>query len=180
MKNIVSIKTNSLLMTITALGLGLSVVGCATRITDFTLLSTKNIDLAKASNFKRASNRAVGEDKVFILIFIPFGQPHVKDAVDNALKDVPGAIALVDGVVRTKGWWFIFGESGIVVEGTPLIDPSLASADLPSNHMISHYDSKTKRFQLDYVTAESFAAMQGAVATGNSKQAEVLLQDSSH
>jgi len=106
--------------------------GCVNRITDFTLLSTKNIDLTKASNFKRAANRVTGEDKALVIIIFPTGVPSVKEAVDKALEGVPGAVALVDGVVKSKGWWFIYGENSMIVEGTPLIDPSLAAQPLPA------------------------------------------------
>lgn len=99
--------------------------GCVTRITDFTVLSTKNIDLSQASNFKRASARVTGEDQAFVILIIPTGVPTVKEAVDQALQSVPGGIALVDGVVKTRNWWLIFGENTMIVEGTPLIDPSL-------------------------------------------------------
>lgn len=106
---------------------GVLLTGCVTRITDFTVLSTKNIDLAKASDFKRATKRVAGEDQTFVIVIIPTGVPHVKEAVDQALQSVPGGIALVDGVVKRRNWWLIFGESTIIVEGTPLIDPALIS-----------------------------------------------------
>ncbi|MBN2893674.1 MAG: hypothetical protein JXL97_17525 [Bacteroidales bacterium] len=99
------------------------------------MVSTKNVDLSKASTFKRANVRANGEDGVYWLITIPLGFPNLKEAIDRAIESTPGAIALVDGVVYSKSWWAILtGYSSYVVEGTPLIDPSLAfnSKDIPT------------------------------------------------
>jgi len=40
-------------------------------------------------------------------------------------------IALVDGVVSARQWWFIIGERVVIVEGTPLVDPSIPGASVP-------------------------------------------------
>lgn len=108
---------------------------CSQRIFDFTMVSTKNVDLSKASTFKRSNTRANGEDGVYWFITIPLGFPNLKEAIDRAIESTPGAVALVDGVVYSKAWWAILtGYSSYVVEGTPLIDPSLAlnSKDMPT------------------------------------------------
>ena len=41
-----------------------------------------------------------------------------------------------------RGWWFIVGESAIIAEGTPLIDPSLpgAKASLEADFLVSFHD----------------------------------------
>lgn len=124
----------------------ISLLGCATRLVDFTIISTKNIDLARGADFKRGTSRIEGEDKVCIIIFIPTGVPNIKEAVDKAIEKVPGAIALLDGVVTSKGWWipYIYGESSYVVEGTPLIDPKLYAGKLPSNYIVSRLNKKGK------------------------------------
>jgi len=101
--------------------------GCTTRLTDFTVISTKNIEWSKAGTYKRATTRTTGKDTSYIIIFIPTGQPNMKEAIDRAIEPVPGAVALVDGVLYSNFWYipYIYGESSYVVEGTPLIDPSL-------------------------------------------------------
>jgi hypothetical protein len=166
------LKFGTLLMAATTVVL---LSGCVTRITDFTLLSTKNIDLTKASTFKRSATRVTGEDTISIIIFIPTGVPHVKEAVDKALEGVPGAVALVDGVVKSSGWWFIFGQSSIIVEGTPLIDPTLTSQALPSNRMIAFYDQVAGKYQIRYVDAVAYATVQNSVKDGKSVQIEDVL-----
>jgi hypothetical protein len=105
----------------------LVLAGCSQRIVDFTVISSKNIDLSRGADFKRSSTRIKGEDRKHIIIFIPTGIPNAKEAMDKAIESVPGAVGLVDGVITQHSWWipYIYGQSWIEVEGTPLIDPLL-------------------------------------------------------
>lgn len=139
-----------------ATGLLLSLMGCTMRLVDFTIISTKNLDLSRAASFERAKSRVEGEDSAMIIIFIPTGMPSIKEAVDRAIEGVPGAIALVDGVVTQKYFWFIFGQTSYVVEGTPLIDSSLASVELPSKYMVSRLDRKGNVKEFRYVSKEEY------------------------
>ena len=119
-------KKNLLLISLCAFVLA----GCAqtTRIGDFTIISSKNIDLSKGANFKRGTNRVVGKD----LTPGGFGgtmAPNMKTAIDRAIESVPGTVALVDGVVsQIYGSW----SMGYMVEGTPLIDPTLLENAIPT------------------------------------------------
>lgn len=101
--------------------------GCSQRIVDFTVISSKNIDLSRGADFKRSSVRVKGEDRKAIIIFIPTGIPNAKEAMDNAIESVPGAVGLLDGVITQHSWYipYIYGESWVEVEGTPLVDPLL-------------------------------------------------------
>jgi hypothetical protein len=105
----------------------LSCSGCTRRVADFTIMSTKNIDLTRGADFKRADVRTEGEDTKHIIIFIPTGEPNAKEAADRAIERIPGAIALLDGVVESEFFYFpyIYGYMTIKVKGTPLIDPLL-------------------------------------------------------
>ncbi len=133
--------------------------GCVTRLGDFTLISTKNVDLSKGASFQRGPSRVKGDDVVTIIIFIPTGIPNMKTAIDKAIESVPGGIALLDAVLSQKAWWFIFGESGYVVEGTPLIDPALKiSAKLPSNYIFSRLDKKGNLIETKYLSKAEFEA----------------------
>ncbi len=120
-----------------------SFAGCTTRLVDFTMISSKNIDLSKAATFKRAKSRAEGEDMVHWIIFVPVGTPSAKEALDRAIESVPGAVALVDGVITGHFWWipYIYGQQKYVVEGTPLIDPSLASVWTQGKYLVTHLNS---------------------------------------
>ncbi len=135
-----------------------SLIGCATRLVDFTIISTKNIDLSRGADFKRGPSRVQGEDKVNIIIFIPTGNPNIKQAIDKAIQSVPGAVALLDGVVTYKFWWipYIFGETSYVVEGTPLIDPKLLSANIPSNFVISKVDKNGNVKETKFVSKAEY------------------------
>jgi hypothetical protein len=101
--------------------------GCSQRIVDFTVISSKNIDLSRGADFKRSPVRVKGEDRKMIIIFIPTGIPNAKEAMDNAIESVPGAVGLLDGVITQHSWYipYIYGESWVEVEGTPLVDPML-------------------------------------------------------
>lgn len=133
--------------------------GCVTRLADFTLISTKNVDLTRGASFKRAQSRVTGEDSVSIIIIIPTGVPNMKTAIDKAIESVPGAIALLDGVLSQKIWYipYIFGKSSFVVEGTPLIDPALnIAAKLQSNRIISRLDDKGNVIETKYLSKAEY------------------------
>ncbi|WP_395753280.1 hypothetical protein [Prosthecobacter sp.] len=103
---------------------------CTTRLVDFTIISTKNVDLSHAASFKRHPKRATGTDAKKIIVLFPTGVPSPKQAVDRAIESVPGGVALVDGVLTRSFFYipYIFGETKFVVEGTVLVDPSLAAS----------------------------------------------------
>jgi hypothetical protein len=98
-------------------------IGCSTRITDFTVISTKNVDLSKAASFKKEKVRVKGGHMPWDILIIPTGIPNLKTAIDRTIEKNPKSVALVDGVVYYK-WWscILFGRSGYVVEGTQLLD----------------------------------------------------------
>lgn len=112
---------------IAAVAAAASLSGCTHRYIDFTTISSKNMDMSRGAEFERGYGRVVGEDKAHIIIFIPTGTPNAKEALDRAIESTPGAVALLDGVITHKSWWipYIYGQSTIEVEGTPLIDPRL-------------------------------------------------------
>lgn len=109
---------------------------CTHRVLDFTLVSSKNVDLSKFSTYKKGTGRATGIDLVHWIIIVPAGTVSIKEALDKAIEGTPGCVALLDGVIYTKFWWipYIYGQESATVEGTPLIDPSLAqeTSDYPT------------------------------------------------
>jgi len=128
------------------------VTGCSQRLVDFTIISSKNIDLSQAANFKRGQDRVEGKDVTHIIIFIPTGVPNAKEALDRAIESVPGAIALVDGVITAHSWYipYIYGRSWYVVEGTPLINPKIVSTKSIDKYMVSKLDKdgNVKEFKI--------------------------------
>jgi len=91
--------------------------GCKSRIGDFTLITTKNIDLASFSSHREESGeRVTGEDKQSIYA----GLPNIKEAMDDALDKV-NAYMLVDAAIYYEWFYFpIIGYSKYEVTGVPI------------------------------------------------------------
>lgn len=100
--------------------------GCTTRMADYTLISTKNVDLSKMNTYQSAGSRVKGQDVVHSLIIFNIREPNMKEAIDNAIESVPGCVALTDGVLFTRYFNlpFIYEQHAYVIEGTPLVDPA--------------------------------------------------------
>ena len=100
---------------------------CTHRLTDFTVISTKNVPVGQGVNteFVKGNTRVTGKDLSHVVLFIPFGTPNMKDAIDRAIEATPGAIGLVDGVVKSNSWYaLLYGQNAYIVEGTPLFASS--------------------------------------------------------
>jgi hypothetical protein len=94
--------------------------GCATRIGDLTLASTKNIDLSNAHLTTNHGMRVIGRDCKWNVLGIPFGYPSLKDAIDRALEK-GHANMMVDEVTRVRSVTFILADRYCYeVEGTVL------------------------------------------------------------
>lgn len=104
----------------------LIVSSCTTRLIDYTLISTKNVDISQLGNAKIDKKRTVGEDKVHIILTIPTrSRILIQEAIDKAIESVPGGVALTDGVVSFGGFWMLlYGQYSYVVEGNVLVDPN--------------------------------------------------------
>ncbi len=112
------------LLSVCLFALLLSISSCSHRLTDFTVISTKNVPLGqKATSLKKANQRVKGVDKSHVVLFLPLGMPNMKEAIDKAIEKYPGAVGLVDGVVKQKGWTAIlYGQNSFIVEGTPIYE----------------------------------------------------------
>ncbi len=108
---------------------------CSQKLLNFKLISSKNVDLSKASTFVKGKDKVEGNDVVHIIVIIPTGKINFNKALDMAIGSVPGCVALLDGSIYSKFWFipYIYGKQTAVIEGIPLIDPSLVynSNDLP-------------------------------------------------
>ena len=93
--------------------------GCAVRVADLTVASTKNYNMN--SNQFVKGERVKGEDKVPVVLF-PLGIPNFKTAVDLAIEKNPCSVELSDVVITQLNQAFIFGQIGYRVEGTQIID----------------------------------------------------------
>lgn len=147
-------------------------ISCSHRVLDFTVVSTKNIDLTEGREFNRGKQRVEGEDKVHIIIFIPTGTVSIEEAVDKAIEQTPGCVALLDGVIYSKFWWipYIYGQSSAIVEGTPLIDPALSTIEekmAPYNKVRIGRDGKVNR--IEEISPEEYLSLKNRV-TKESKE----------
>lgn len=107
-------------------------MGCTQRLTDFTVISTKNIDLTRGADFTRTDKRVEGEDTKYIIVIFPTGEPNAKEAIDRAIESTSGTVALLDGVLESEFFYFpyIGGYATYHVKGTPLTDPKIKSKQL--------------------------------------------------
>jgi hypothetical protein len=94
----------------------ISFANCTTRLTDFTIISTKNINIDA-----KKGNRAEGKDCAYYLFgLLPIFKiaPNLKDAIDNAIESQGEANGLVDGVVYRKFFYFfIISQDCYLVKG---------------------------------------------------------------
>ena len=114
--------------------IALMLAGCVTRLGRFNTIAPGNVDWSRSSEFKRTEQRVEGSDMAQLIVFVPTKyQVTIETAVEHALAQVPGAIALQDGEIYGKFFWipFIYGESGYMVQGSVLIDPKLAGSTAP-------------------------------------------------
>ena len=97
--------------------------GCTRNLGDFTLLTSKNVNLQNFSSEEGESETPVyGEDCAHIICVFPTGQPTLKEAVDRALES-KNAYMLTN--VRLKYTFFyipyIYGQVKYEVKGNPVI-----------------------------------------------------------
>jgi len=101
------------------------VIGCATDVWKSAVISTKNIDWNKASEFIIDNKRVEGVDMCHVIILFPTKKNIFLDkAIDDALEKIPGAVVLTDVVIKYETIYvpFIYGKIGYYVEGNVLID----------------------------------------------------------
>ena len=98
------------MMAFLTIGLVLTGWGCSQRVTDFTVISTKNVRVDGEEG-----DRVKGEDmKLNCLVNAGLAFPDMKAAIDQAIE-AGGGDALVDGVVYYKQGLM---TQGYEVEGT--------------------------------------------------------------
>ena len=94
--------------------------GCVTRLGDFTVLSTKNVDVSKL----KPGDRFAGEDCVTSVLLFPLGSVDWKNAMDQALERGKGDV-MVDIVLTQTSWSILLvGQQCTVIEGTVSQSPS--------------------------------------------------------
>ena len=95
----------SVVCSIFIVALVFSLMSCSYRLGDFTILSTKNYNVE--AEYKKVG-RFEGKDSVFVIFGIPFGQPNIENAVDEAIEKGKG-VYLTDAVLELKNGLFSMG-----------------------------------------------------------------------
>jgi hypothetical protein len=149
----------SLLVLAVVLLFGSSLVGCGGTLGTFTVISTKNVDWSRASEFNRSNQRVKGKDVNHIIVFVPTKlNVTVSEALDNALLQIPGAIAMVDATVKVSSFYipYVYGRTGYFIEGSVLVDPKLALFyEGSSNHFVL-YTEDGKSFKKQAVSEAEY------------------------
>lgn len=139
---------------------------CSHNLFNFTIVSTKNIELEKLSLLQKSSEKTIGEDKSSIIIIIPTRKIKIDQAISNTIDGIPGCVALLDGVVYSKFWFipYIYGEQKIVVEATPLIDTTISKSQktLPKYGKI-FLDKKGNIKSIESISNVNFAFESGKI-----------------
>ena len=139
--------------------------GCTFRVMDFTLISTKNIDISNFSSYQRGSDRIEGNHTIKWILLIPTGTVSIEEAVDNTIESIPGCVALLDGVIYTYMWSaIVYAKQMAVVEGTPLIDPNLGKGNIEfNNYGIIELDKGGEIKSTEIISEEEFLALRSRI-----------------
>jgi hypothetical protein len=133
-------------------------VGCTQRVGDFTIISTKNVELgAKYTKLDRFQ----GVDSKPDILFIPLGVPDLKQAVDNCIEAGKGEL-LTNAVVES-GYWtvIVYGERKYTVTGdvwakassSDLLNPNIELFELQvgtTGFILSSTADPTQKVKVDY------------------------------
>jgi hypothetical protein len=115
----------------------IALTGCAIREGDFTILSTKNVEISRV-DLKRIdfTRNMEGSDGRFWLFFIPFGAPPLlEEAADRALERGRGDFMTSAVVYRTAWHIILFGWESWTVKGDVGNSLSKGAADLPGRQL---------------------------------------------
>jgi hypothetical protein len=160
-------------------------LSCTHRLTDFTMISSKNIELSKMSQYTRGSSRITGEDTSFIIFIFPIGQANPKKALDRAIESIPGCVALLDGVLSSTVFMLppFFATFQYNVEGTCLIDPEVnkkillrGDSQINRRNYVTYYDRVGVK-KISNVSDQEFSMIQSALNHNDINGIKVILPD---
>ncbi len=135
---------------------------CTSRVLDYTLLSTKDVNFVGSKYFIKGSERVKGTDTAVYIFVIPTSKLDIKEAIDDAIEQVPGCVALADVVVYQRTIPLILiNTTSYIVKGTPIIDKRLLrnpkrASQLPSKYIYGIYNEKSKKFDISYLSKSEY------------------------
>ncbi len=142
--------------------IGLILSSCTSRVMDYTLLSTKDVNFVGSKYFLKAPESVKGKDTAVYIFVIPTSKLDIKEAIDDAIEQVPGCVALADVVVYQRTIPLILiNTTSYIVKGTPIIDKRLLrtprrTSKLPSKYIYGIYDEKNKKFKVSYLSKSEY------------------------
>jgi len=97
--------------------------GCATRIANFTIASTKNIDI-NSSYIVDTSKQVKGEDVIHVYCIVSTGTPDMIEAMNDAMAKAPGSVGLSNVSVKFGTYYIplIYGAQWYEIEGNPVYE----------------------------------------------------------
>ena len=113
-----------------------ALLGCTQNLGEFSILTTKTMDVAKQLYRVDDRQKLQGGDSVFQLttgfmlsgVHLAAGGPNIKEAIDNAIESDPRAVALSDATI-TKYKYLIpiidMGIWGFEVEGNAVYEEDI-------------------------------------------------------
>lgn len=104
-----------------AITASLALSGCSNRVGDFTVASTKNINM---NGTQFTEGKRVEASDMVAAIILPLGSPSVKEAMDEAIEQDRCAVGLTDSVVDNGFFYLYLGAFWVDVEGTLIMDES--------------------------------------------------------
>jgi hypothetical protein len=97
-----------------------TLLGCSSRVGDYSIISTKNTELGKRyARMAPDSAKVAGTDTKSIMIVIPTGIPNFKEAIDRSIE-TKGRQLLSDAVIYYDYFYIpmVYGEQKTKTEGT--------------------------------------------------------------
>lgn len=148
----------------TALAAGVLLSSCATRIGDFTMMSSKNVDLNRINTFKRTGEMVKGSDmRLSAILIFPLNPKYdLKKALDKALEKIPGSQVIVDVRIDVqKIPLILITLEGYVVSGTVLVDPDVvdASETTPDKPYLVMDTTDGENFTKRYISEEEYLTL---------------------
>ncbi|MCH1931825.1 hypothetical protein L9G16_16740 [Shewanella sp. A25] len=112
------------LVTLALIATALTGCSTSTRIGDFTVASTKNMDVKDSTHQVDTTKRLVGIDEKAGFLFVPPGLPDIKEAMDNAIEQNPEAVGMSNVTLKfnTFDIPFLYRTISYEVEGSPVFE----------------------------------------------------------
>ncbi len=107
--------------------------GCSQRVGDFTLISTKNVEIG--GKYKQIEGRFTGEDSRGEILLTPLGAPNLKTAVDKCIEAGKGEL-ITNAVIDFSYWTaIVYGERKYTVTGDIWVRATIADLINNSGHL---------------------------------------------